>query len=150
MTKLRKSSKSVVFWYKVQGSGFSVFFVFLCRNNTMAIPGFFRQTKPRGFSYVPRYYDPQKEDWDQKRRVRSPEQIEESVERKAKSEEHGAQSTEHRAQGGEKNPYRSKIMRGSMKNYFPRTSDRMQKQSMIRFVVILIILAFMIYIYLRY
>ncbi len=41
-------------------------------------------------------------------------------------------------------------MRGSMKNYFPRNRERMQKQSMIRFVVILIILAFVIYIYLRY
>ncbi len=95
----------------------------------MAIPSFFKQTKPRGFKYVPRYFDPQKEEWDQKRMVQSPEK---------------------KAVGPQNQPYRSKIMRGSMKNYFPRNRERIQKQSMIRFVVILIILAFVIYIYLRY
>lgn len=95
----------------------------------MAIPSFFKQTKPRGFKYVPRYFDPQKEEWDQKRMVQSPEKK--------------AVSTQNQT-------YRSKIMRGSMKNYFPRNRERIQKQSMIRFVVILIILAFVIYIYLRY
>jgi hypothetical protein len=50
----------------------------------------------------------------------------------------------------ESKPYRSKIMRGSMKNYFPRNREKLQKQSMIRFIVIMIILAFVIYIYLRY
>ena len=62
----------------------------------------------------------------------------------------GTESEESRAVSDEKKPYRSKIMRGSMKNYFPRNRERIQKQSMIRFVVILIILAFVIYIYLRY
>jgi hypothetical protein len=109
----------------------------------MAIPSFFKQTKPRGFSYVPRYYDPQKEDWDQKRRVRS-------TEHRAQSTGQRAQSAEPIMEGGEKKLYRSKIMRGSMKNYFPRNRERVQKQSMIRFIVILIILAFVIYIYLRY
>ena len=37
-----------------------------------------------------------------------------------------------------------------MKNYFPRNKERVQKQSMIRLIVILIILAFVIYIYIRY
>jgi hypothetical protein len=119
----------------------------------MAIPSFFRQTKPRGFKYVPRFYDPQKEEWDQKRRARSPEQMALSRERGDESTEQRAQGTESeesRAVSDEKKPYRSKIMRGSMKNYFPRNRERIQKQSMIRFVVILIILAFVIYIYLRY
>ena len=105
----------------------------------MAIPGFFRQNKPRGFKYVPRYYDPQKEEWDQKRMARSME--------------HGARGMEQGASGAgnpESKPYKSKIMRGSMKNYFPRNREKLQKQSMIRFIVILIILAFVIYIYLRY
>jgi hypothetical protein len=105
----------------------------------MAIPGFFRQNKPRGFNYVPRYYDPQKEEWDQKRMARSMEK--------------GARGMENEISGAvnpESKPYRSKIMRGSMKNYFPRNRERLQKQSMIRFIVILIIIAFVIYIYLRY
>ena len=77
---------------------------------------------------------------------------EQSEERRARSTERRAraQSAEPIAESGEKKPYRSKIMRGSMKNYFPRNRERVQKQSMIRFIVILIILVFVIYIYLRY
>ena len=29
--------------------------------------GFFYKHKPRGFNYVPRYYDPEKEAWEQKK-----------------------------------------------------------------------------------
>lgn len=29
--------------------------------------GFFYKHKPRGFNYVPRYYDPQKEEWERKK-----------------------------------------------------------------------------------
>ena len=124
----------------------------------MAIPSFFRQTKPRGFNYVPRYYDPQKEEWEQKRRARSVEHVDERSEEipqsgKEVGPEHRAwgKETEKKGEGNpESKPYRSKIMRGSMKNYFPRNKDRLQRQSMIRFMVIFIILAFVIYIYLRY
>ena len=134
----------------------------------MAIPGFFRQNKPRGFNYVPRYYDPQKEEWDQKRMARSMEHAGDppdggeavpqggsgwSMEPGARSMGQGARGMENEISGAvnpESKPYRSKIMRGSMKNYFPRNRERLQKQSMIRFIVILIIIAFVIYIYLRY
>lgn len=116
----------------------------------MAIPSFFKQTKPRGFSYVPRYYDPQKEEWEQKRMAQSAERRAKGAERGEEKEERKAESGEPEEMSGEKNLYRSKIMRGSMKNYFPRNSERVHKQSMIRFIVILIILAFVIYIYLRY
>src|SRR5665647_1628048 len=109
----------------------------------MAIPSFFKQTKPRGFNYVPRYYDPQTEEWEQKRRARGIVPGEHSGERKA-------ESTENRPESAENKPYRSKIMRGSMKNYFPRNRELVKKQSMIRFIVILIIIVFVIYIYLRY
>ncbi len=126
----------------------------------MAIPSFFRQNKPRGFKYVPRYYDPQKEEWDQKRIARGmehgaqgKEQGARSMEQEAGSKEQGARGMESEVSGAgnpESKPYRSKIMRGSMKNYFPRNRERLKKQSMIRFIVILIILVFVIYIYLRY
>lgn len=29
--------------------------------------GFFYKHKPKGFNYIPRYYDPQKEDWERKK-----------------------------------------------------------------------------------
>lgn len=29
--------------------------------------GFFYKHKPKGFNYIPRYYDPQKEEWEQKK-----------------------------------------------------------------------------------
>ena len=134
----------------------------------MAIPGFFRQNKPRGFKYVPRYYDPQKEEWDQKRWERSMQQGARGTGQaddppdggeavlqsgRAGSMEQGARGIVGEVSGAgnsESKPYRSKIMRGSMKNYFPRNREKLQRQSMIRFIVILIILAFVIYIYLRY
>jgi hypothetical protein len=120
----------------------------------MAIPGFFRQNKPRGFKYVPRYYDPQKEEWDQKRMARSMEQADDPPDGSEAVPQSGrARGMEQGASGAgnpESKPYKSKIMRGSMKNYFPRNREKLQKQSMIRFIVILIILAFVIYIYLRY
>ncbi len=123
----------------------------------MAIPSFFKQTKPRRFNYVPRYYDPQKEEWEQKRMARGLEPSEQSGEgraengeRKAESGERKAESGENRAESTGNKPYRSKIVRGSIKNYFPRNRERVQKQNMIRLIVILIILAFVIYIYLRY
>ena len=28
--------------------------------------GFFYKHKPKGFNYIPRYYDPQKEEWERK------------------------------------------------------------------------------------
>jgi len=116
----------------------------------MAIPSFFKQTKPRGFSYVPRYYDPQKEEWEKKRMAQSAERRAKDADLREKSEERNAASVEPEGMGGEKKPYRSKIMRGSMKNYFPRNREHEHKQSMIRFIVILIIIVFVIYIYLRY
>jgi hypothetical protein len=115
----------------------------------MAIPSFFRQTKPRGFNYVPRYYDPQKEEWDRKRAAISTEHPP-TPPVSGFGGQSNAQSAEWKEGSIENKPYRSKIMRGSMKNYFPRYRERVQKQSMIRFIVILIILAFVIYIYLRY
>jgi hypothetical protein len=139
----------------------------------MAIPSFFRQNKPRGFKYTPRYYDPLKEEWDQKRwersmkqagdppdggetvpqsgRAGSMEHVDERSEEIPRSVRAWSKESEVSGAGTpESKPYRSKVMRGSMKNYFPRNREKLQNQSMIRFVVILIILAFVIYIYLRY
>ena len=41
-------------------------------------------------------------------------------------------------------------MRGDMKNYFNRRQEKVQKQTTIRLIVIIIILAFVVYLYLRF
>ncbi len=115
----------------------------------MAIPSFFKQNKPRGFNYIPRYYDPVKEELEQRRR-------ELARERAAKQAASAETTTENKSSSAEtaedaaRQPYRTKIMRGDMKNYFPRRHEKIRKQSSIRLVVILIIIALLIYIYLRF
>jgi hypothetical protein len=109
----------------------------------MGIPGFFKQNKPRGFNYIPRYYDPVKEEWEKRRaqnaasRAQDPDQEGES-----------SSSPADAAEG--KQPYRSKIMRGDMKNYFHRRKERMEKHNIIRLLVIILIIILVVYIYLRF
>jgi len=103
----------------------------------MAIPNFFKQNKPRGFNYAPRYYDPKKEEREA-RRTMSGEQGAESRVQGAGSGEQGAHST----------PYRSRIVRGSMKNYFPRQREKVERHNMIRLIVIVLILVLITYFYL--
>ena len=138
----------------------------------MAIPGFFKQNKPRGFNYVPRYYDPVKEEMEERRRARETELRAQSAELRAQSAELRAQSAEPRAQaegtdrqrsvsgsgrrvessghGERETVYRSRIMRGDMKNYFHRRNERVQKYTMIRILVIAMIITLVIYLYLRF
>jgi hypothetical protein len=104
----------------------------------MAIPGFFKQNKPRGFNYVPRYYDPVKEEMEERRKAYKEQS--DAVPRKR-------EGTEHRDQG---TVYRSKIMRGDMKNYFQRRKERVQRYTLIRILVIAMIMILAIYLYLRF
>jgi hypothetical protein len=110
----------------------------------MAIPNFFKQNKPRGFNYAPRYYDPKKEEREA-RRTMNGEQGAESREQGAGCGEQGAGSGE---QGAHSTPYRSRIMRGSMKNYFPRQREKVERHNMIRLIVIVLILVLITYFYL--
>lgn len=105
----------------------------------MAIPNFFKQNKPRGFNYTPRYYDPKKEEREARRAI--------SGERGD-----GRRETEdgRREQEAESAPYRSRIMRGSMKNYFPRQRERVERHNMIRLIVIILILILITYFFLRF
>ena len=105
----------------------------------MAIPNLFKQNKPRGFNYTPRFYDPKKEEWEA-RRAMSGEQGAESREQGAGSGEQGVHST----------PYRSRIVRGSMKNYFPRQREKAERNNMIRLIVIVLILIIITYFFLRF
>lgn len=136
----------------------------------MAIPSFFKQNKPRGFNYTPRYYDPKREELEERLRAIGREQGAEGKEQGAESMEHGARGVGQEAQGvgqgasgkehgaqsvgqgapSTEQPYRSKILRGDMKNYFPRSKERIERHSRIRLLVIIMIMVLAIYIYLRF
>lgn len=88
----------------------------------MGIPSFFRTPKPKPFNYIPRYYDEQKEELEE--RIRN-------IER-----EMGVDKGEG---------YRPTIRRGQMSNYFRRKQRRVQKQSNIRLVIIILILLLISY-----
>ena len=100
----------------------------------MAIPSFFKQNKPRGFNYIPRYYDPVKEELEQRRR-------EWQREREAR---------EGKPAGTINQPYRSKIMRGDMRTHFHRRQEKVRKQTTIRLLVIILIIVLFVYFYLRF
>lgn len=123
----------------------------------MAIPGFFKQNKPRGFNYTPRYYDPVKEEMEERRRAMSKEDAQDGAARSRQTEEQGVEtggsttrSTEQASFTGQNQPYRSKIMRGDMKNYFHRRKERVQRYTLIRILVIAMIMILAIYLYLRF
>ncbi len=111
----------------------------------MAIPSFFKQNKPKGFNYIPRYYDPAKEEMEQRRRALGLDSDAPEGDRRG-NEKPGVDPSGTQTD----RPYRSRIMRGDMKHYFARRNDRVRKQSTIRLLVILIIIALIVYIYLRF
>lgn len=116
----------------------------------MAIPSFFKQNKPRGFNYKPRYYDPVKEEMEQKRLARNARIGTADTEHDQQGSGQQAQSSQSGAQYRTGQPYRPKIMRGDMRNYFHRREERVEKHSMIRLLVIIIVLVLVVYLYLRF
>jgi hypothetical protein len=120
----------------------------------MAIPSFFKQNKPRGFNYKPRYYDPVKEEMEQRRKAWATESNVREAESGAPGSVHKEQGIDHSspeaARGTASQPYRSKIMRGDMKNFFNRKQERVQKQTTIRLIVIILIIVLVVYLYLRF
>jgi len=124
----------------------------------MAIPSFFKQNKPRGFNYTPRYFDPAKEELEQKRRRWAAEKnpAETAQEKQgngpspAEATDGGRSSSAEAAENGARQPYRSRIMRGDMKNFFPHRQEKVRKQTTIRLLVIIIIIVFVAYLYLRF
>ncbi len=123
----------------------------------MAIPGFFKQNKPRGFNYVPRYYDPVKEELEERRKAWRRQDTPDGAKQSHIDGDHGAEaggqtarSSEQAQMTGQNQPYRSKIMRGDMKNYFHRRKERVQKYTMIRILVIAMIMILVAYLYLRF
>ena len=123
----------------------------------MAIPGFFKQNKPRGFNYVPRYYDPGKEEMEERRKTWNRQETPDDATQSRKSGEQGTESengtfrsSDQASVTGQNQPYRSRIMRGDMKNYFQRKKERVQRYTLIRILVIAMIMILAIYLYLRF
>jgi hypothetical protein len=130
----------------------------------MAIPSFFKQNKPRGFNYVPRYYDPAKEEREQRLREWKNEharirQLAEMMSRRAgeqgagdeeQGEENSQKSSRKAGEDSQNQPYRSKIMRGDMKNYFHRRKERVERHTTIRLIVIILIIVLVVYLYLHF
>jgi hypothetical protein len=124
----------------------------------MAIPSFFRQNKPRGFNYKPRYYDPVKEEWEERRRAMELAAGEKGRDQRAQGAGHRAQGSGNQGaenqgagnQGSGNQVYRSRIVRGSMRGRFARSKQRSQHQSTIRLIVILLLILLIVYFYLRF
>jgi len=91
----------------------------------MGVPSFFKQYKPRGFNFIPRYYDPDKEAReDRVRRIK----LELGI----------------RDEGDD---YVPSIQKGTMTNYFRQKEKRVQRYTLIRLVVIILVLILISYVY---
>jgi len=91
----------------------------------MGIPSFFKQYKPRGFNFIPRYYDPDKEAREE--RVRR-------IKRELGIKDEGKD-------------YLPGIQKGTMTNYFRQKDRRVQRYTVIRLIVILLILFIISYVF---
>src|SRR5512133_173330 len=141
---------------------YCLLFRIFVQNITMAIPSFFKQTKPRGFNYAPRHYDPVKEEREARHRAMGLDKD---------SMEHGAGSTEQgeRASGNDpadhfseqtdsgvakgsagQKPFRRTITKGSMRDLYHHSRGRTQQHNSIRLIVIILILVLVTYLYLRF
>ncbi|MDX9929713.1 MAG: hypothetical protein RBS37_07670 [Bacteroidales bacterium] len=93
----------------------------------MGIPSFFRPGKPKGYNYVPRYYDKEKEEREDRiNRIKNEMGIE--------IEDEGAKS-------------RTGITRGSFDSRFRKKQARVQRNSSIRLLIILLLLFLVLYIF---
>lgn len=85
----------------------------------------FKQYKPKGFNMVPRYYDPDREKREERvKRIKLEMGIRDD---------------------GSKEEYVPSIQRGSMSNYFRQTNRKVQKYTLIRTIVIIMVLSLIAY-----
>ena len=103
----------------------------------MAIRSFFRMNKPRHFKYVPRYYDQEKEEREERiRRIKEELGINEE---EKNAEENGEMQTQRK----------SAIRRGSFNPKFVTKQERFQRNTPVRIVLILLVLLLLLYIFWR-
>jgi hypothetical protein len=107
------------------------------KGEKMAIPSFFRMNKPRHFKYVPRYYDPEKEEREE-RIGRIKEELGLSDDEEKGKETDGKQPTR-----------RSSIQRGSFSPKFASKQERFQRNTPTRLVIIILVLILLLYIFWR-
>jgi len=91
------------------------------------IPSFFKQYRPRGFNYTPMYYDSDKERREERERL---------IKAELGIKEDGDKE------------YVPGITRGSMTNYFHKQKTRVQRYTLIRLIVIVLILFLITYVFL--
>jgi len=141
---------------------YCLLFRIFVQNNTMAIPSFFKQTKPRGFNYAPRHYDPVREEREARHRAMGLDK--ESTEQGARGTEQGERASgndpadhfSERTDSGVaegstgQTPFRRTITRGSMRDLYHRNRGRTQQQNSIRLIIIILILVLVTYLYLRF
>lgn len=103
----------------------------------MAIPSFFRMNKPRHFKYVPRYYDQEKEEREERiGRIKEELGISDEEEKLKES-------------GGNQAQRRSSIRRGSFNPRFASKQERFQRNTPMRLIIILLVLLLLLYIFWR-
>ncbi|MBM3420468.1 MAG: hypothetical protein FJY11_04965 [Bacteroidetes bacterium] len=91
----------------------------------MGVPSFFRQNKPKEFKYVPRYYDAEKEEREERnRRIR---------EELGMPEEGGGKS--------------SGIKKGSFGPKFRTKDEKMQQYTSVRLIIIVLVLFLITYVF---
>ncbi|MCD4768540.1 MAG: hypothetical protein K8R35_00030 [Bacteroidales bacterium] len=91
----------------------------------MGIPSFFKQNKAREFNFIPRYYDP-----DRERREERVRRIKLELGIKDEGDE-----------------YVPRIQKGSMTNFFRQKTQRVQRYTAIRLIVILLVLILISYVF---
>lgn len=107
----------------------------------MALPGFFRQKKPRGFNFIPRYYNPAMEEREERKKLKG---FDKDVHKdSAKSEADAPGST------GTRKIFRPTIHRGSFRSQGRHSGFRGEKRNTVVLIVIILLLLFVTYIYFR-
>lgn len=128
----------------------------------MAIPSFFKQSKPRGFNYAPRHYDPVREEREARHRAMGLDK--ESREQGARGMEHGERASgndpaDHFSEQTDcgvvkesaiQKPFRRTITKGSMRDLYHHSRGRTQQHNSIRLIIIILILVLVTYLYLRF
>jgi len=121
----------------------------------MAIPSFFKQTKPRGFNYAPRHYDPVKEEREARHRAMGLDAgSREQGERASGNDpaDHFSEQTDSgvaKGSAGQKQ-FRRTITKGTMRDLYHHSRGRTQQKNSIRLIIIILILVLVTYLYLRF
>lgn len=144
----------MIFCIRTSIARFLLFRIFV-QNITMAIPSFFKQSKPRGFNYAPRHYDPVREEREARHRaIGLDKDSREQGERASGNDpaDHFSEQTDSGVAKGStgQKPFRRTITKGSLRDLYHHSRGRTQQNNSIRLIIIIIILVLVTYLYLRF